>query len=110
CQVGKSVVDVVGPVKGAAARAQTLLAIGHRGEAGQCRAEVDRRVQELQMHIKVRVADPVGGHSAAARAGAHEVNRYAQIYAKVLAEVVAGAGIELIDLAVSVRRAAEFRV
>ena len=35
CQVGKSVVDVVGPVKRAAARAETLLAIGHRGEAGQ---------------------------------------------------------------------------
>src|SRR6266851_665657 len=34
-QVRKSVVDVVGPVKRAAARAETLLAIGYRGESRQ---------------------------------------------------------------------------
>ena len=62
------------------------------------------------MRIDVRIADPVGGGSATARAGAHEVNRYAQIYPKVLAEVVAGAGIELIYLAVSIRRAAKLRL
>ena len=102
-QIGERVIEMVRPVKRASSCAETLLAVRKRRVTGQHGTEVDCRVLELHAHVKVWVAEPIVGGSASGRTRCtHKVNRYAHIHAEVLAEVVAHAGVEFVDLAVTV--------
>src|ERR1700739_2974213 len=60
---GPGMVEMVGPIEGAATCAEALLAVAERGEASKRGSEVNGGVQKRQPQIEKRIPDAVRGRS-----------------------------------------------